>query len=65
MPPVEILQTVELSSREPFEDGEHCHNQIKSTEDKDLYPDRLLRKCSISPDRIGGLPGPEGHDNTM
>jgi magnesium chelatase family protein len=24
--------------RQPLEDGEHCHNQIKSSEDKDLHP---------------------------
>ncbi len=48
MPPVEILQTVELSSREPFEDGEHCHNQIKSTEDKDLHPDCILTEQYLS-----------------
>ena len=28
--------------RQPLEDDEHCHNQIKSSEDKDLHPDCIL-----------------------
>jgi predicted ATPase with chaperone activity len=29
--------------RQPLEDGENCHHKIKSREDKDLYPDHLLK----------------------